>query len=317
MKRLLTPTLAAAFGLTFAAHPAARAADAPVHKVLVFTKSSGFEHSVIKQKDGAPSYVETVLTPVAAANHLEFTFTKDGAVFTPENIAKYDAFIFYTTGDLTKAGTDKTPPMTPEGKTAFLDAIKNGKGFIGTHSATDTFHSGKDGVDPYITMIGGEFIGHGGQQVAQVTLSDPKFPGTTDLKDGIKIKEEWYSLSNLSPDLHVIFAQQTAGMPEWMYKRAPYPETWAHMYGKGRVFYTTMAHREDTWINPDFQKVFLSGIHWAVGDTEADVTPNVGQVCPGYDVVPKPAPKPSPSPSPAVSVAPSTSPSASLTPPAH
>ncbi len=298
MKRLLTLPATAVVFLW---------ADTPTRKVLVFTKSSGFEHSVIKQVDGQPSHVEKVLTPLAADNHVEWTFTKDGGVFTPENLAKYDAFLFYTTGDLTKPGGDKNPPMTPEGKAAFLEAIKQGKGFIGTHSASDTFHSSGNAVDPYIAMLGGEFIGHGGQQVAMATCADPKFPGMADLKDGVKIKEEWYSFRNLASDLHVIFVQQTAGMPEWMYHRSPYPETWARLYGKGRVFYTGLAHREDTWTNPDFQKLLFSGIHWAVGDTEADVTPNVAQVCPGYDTVPTPTPKPVPTVSPTASAAPSAS----------
>src|ERR1700722_19440749 len=135
-------------------------------KVLFFSKSSGFEHSAIKHADGQLSAAETVLLELGQKNNIEFTFTKDGSLFTPENIAKYDAFFFYTTGDLTETGTDKNPAMSKEGKAAFLQAIKNGKGFIGTHSATDTFHSpgGKahgparyenDGTnaDPYIQMI--------------------------------------------------------------------------------------------------------------------------------------------------------------------
>ena len=297
MKPVLPSLLLAALGLTGSLH----AADAPVHKILVFTKSAGFEHSVIKQTEGKPTYVETVLAPLAAANHLEFTFTKDGSVFTPEGLAKFDAFLFYTTGDLTKPGTDKQPPMPPGGKEALLAAIKGGKGFIGTHSATDTFHSKAGSVDPYIAMIGGEFLSHAAQQVSQVTCTDPKFPGLGVYKDGFKLVEEWYSLRNIAPDLHVILVQQTDGMNGWMYQRPAYPETWIHPYGKGRVFATTMAHREDSWSNPDFQAMFLAGIHWAVGDTQADVTPNVAQLCPGYDQTPvaplappKPAPKPTP-----------------------
>src|SRR5580658_1286528 len=74
-----------------------------------------------------------ILTELGEKNNIEFTFTKDGGVFTPENIAKYDAFFFYTTGDLTEPGSDKNPPMSKAGKAAFLEAIHNGKGFIGTH----------------------------------------------------------------------------------------------------------------------------------------------------------------------------------------
>ncbi len=294
MKLVLPCLLLLALGVAGSFYPAAVAADAPVHKVLVFTKSAGFEHSVVKQKEGQPSHVETVLAPLAAENHLEFTFTKDGGVFTPEGLAKFDAFLFYTTGDLTQPGTDKTPPMTPEGKAALLEAIRNGKGFIGTHSATDTFHSAGQSIDPYIAMIGGEFLGHGAQQVSQVTCADPGFPGLGVYKDGFRLSEEWYSLKNMAADLHVILVQQTAGMNGWQYQRPPYPETWAHLYGRGRVFATTLAHREDTWTRPDFQQMLLGGIHWAVGDTQADVTPNVAEACPGYDKVPvqpTPAPK--------------------------
>ena len=113
----------------------------PPKKILFFSKSSGYEHDMIKKKDGELSKAEQVLSELGARNNIQFTFTKDGSVFTPENIAKYDAFFFYTTGDLTEPGTDKNPPMSKEGKAAFLAAIANGKGFIGSHCASDTFHS--------------------------------------------------------------------------------------------------------------------------------------------------------------------------------
>src|SRR5271155_3364594 len=139
----------------------APAGNAP-KKILFFSKSSGYEHDMIKEKDGQPSPAEKILTELGRKNNLEFTFTKDGSVFTPENIAKYDAFFFYTTLDLTTLGSDKNPPMPKGGKEAFLQAIHDGKGFVGIHSATDTFHSGAQGVDPYIQMIGGEFVTHDG-----------------------------------------------------------------------------------------------------------------------------------------------------------
>src|SRR6185369_4502044 len=157
-------------------------------KVLFFSKSSGFEHSVIKRIDGKPSHAEKVLLELAPKHNIEFTFSKDGSLFTPEYLAGFDAYMFYTTGDLTTPGTDKQPPMSAKGKAAFLQAIKNGKGFIGTHSATDTFHSpgnekpgaaryqnDGDSVDPYIAMIGGEFIMHGAQQKSRMIGVNPKF----------------------------------------------------------------------------------------------------------------------------------------------
>ena len=49
---------------------------------------------------------------------------------------------------------------------------------------------------------------------------------------------------------------------------------------RGRVFYTSMGHREDVWTNPTFQQIALGGIAWALGNVEADVTPNIATVTP-------------------------------------
>ena len=68
-------------------------------KILFFTKSSNFEHNVIKERPGKLSFAAQVLKALGPKHDLEFTF--------------------------------------------FLDAIRKGKGFIGTHSAADTLHTGE------------------------------------------------------------------------------------------------------------------------------------------------------------------------------
>ncbi len=277
------------------------AADKTEKQILFFSKSSGYEHSSIKRKGDEPSHAEKVLTEMAKSNNWKFTFSKDGTIFTPENIAKFDAFFFYTTGDLTEAGKDGNPPMSKEGKAAFLEAIKNGKGFIGTHSATDTFHSpgnkdhgaarykddGED-ADPYVKMIGAEFIKHGEQQPSRMIVADKKFPGISAVTNNFAPVEEWYSLKDFATNLHVLLIQDTSTMKNGVYQRAPYPATWARMDGKGRVFYTSMGHREDVWTNPVFQKVLAGGINWAVGNVKADVKPNIDKVTPKANELPKP-----------------------------
>jgi uncharacterized protein len=302
---LLTPTLALMGALVFQAPPAG-AQSAP-KKILFFSKSSGFEHDMIKEKDGQPSEAQVILTQIGKDNNFDFTFTKDGSVFTPENIAKYDAFFFYTTGDLTESGTDHNPPMSKEGKAAFLEAIHNGKGFIGSHCAADTFHSpsGHDGgpgrwqndgdnADPYIQMLGGEFIIHGSQQAAHQICIDRKFPGMSDFPEDFGPKEEWYSLKNFSPSLHVLLVQDTSTMDKASggnksgYDRPKYPSTWAHLYGKGHVFYTSMGHRSDVWTNPVFQKLLIGGINWAVGNEKAKVKPNIMKAAPEANILPQP-----------------------------
>lgn len=279
---------------------------APARKrVLVFTKSSGFEHDAIKAvlKDGRPGYALPVLDELGRKNNIEFVFSKDAWRFTPEYLAGFDAFLFYTTGDLAMRKSDPRgddlPPMTVAGKAALLAAIAGGKGFVGVHSATDTFHTAghndhvperwvDDGAaaDDYVKMIGGEFIRHGKQQVSKLTVADPKFPGLSAVPVDFAPMEEWYSLKNFAPDLHVLLVQETKGMEGDEYRRPPYPSTWVHMHGKGRVFYTNMGHREDIWTNPVFQAVLMGGLNWALGRVDTDVTPNLAKAAPGANQLP-------------------------------
>src|SRR5690242_7201662 len=92
--------------------------------------------------------------------------------------------------------------------------------------------------------------------------------------------EEWYTLKDFSKDLHVLLVQETQGMDGAPYTRPPYPATWARMHGKGRVFYTSMGHREDVWENPLFQDILFGGISWAVRNVDANVKPNIEKVTP-------------------------------------
>jgi type 1 glutamine amidotransferase len=250
-------------------------------RVLFFTKSAGFEHSVIARKDGQLGHAEKILAEIGKANGYEVVCSKDGGLFEPGKIGDFDAFAFYTTGVLTEPGNDKQPPMSKAGKQALLDAIAAGKGFIGFHSATDSFHSPANGpVDPYIRMIGGEFIVHGAQQVAKIRVTDPKFPSADAFGGDFELMDEWYTQKNIAEDLRVIFAHDTEGMKGPMYQRPSFPMTWARMHDRGRVFYTSMGHREDVWANPKFQAVALGGLAWITGKADADVTPNLSQVTP-------------------------------------
>ncbi len=306
-REMIRRTGAATLGLSLLGRTAVADITKP-KKILFFSKSSGYEHSVIKAADGKPGFAQKILAELGPKHGIEYTFSKDGSLFTPEYLAQFDAYHFYTTGSLTDAGTDKNPPMTPEGKAAFLDAIKQGKGFIGTHSASDTFHTGESAegwkskgptryqnfgadADPYVRMLGAEFIIHGKQQAGKIRVVDPKFPGFKDSGESFSWTEEWYSLKDFSDNLHVILLQETEGMEGEPYQRPPYPETWARMHGTGRVFYTSMGHREDVWTNPLYQEMLFGGIGWAVRDADADVTPNIKEVAPHcLELPPQPPP---------------------------
>jgi type 1 glutamine amidotransferase len=261
------------------------AADKKKQKVLYFSRSAGFEHDAVKRKNGQPSISERILNELGQKHGFEVVSTKDGRVFDGD-LGEYDAIAFYTSGVLTEPNKQQTPPMTPEGKKKLLDAIAAGKGFVGFHAATDSFHSkgpsreNQTEVDPYIAMIGGEFIVHGEQQNATIRTASPKFPGVKEFGESVSLEEEWYTLKNFAKDLHVILIEDNEGMKGDCYQRPPFPQTWARMHGKGRVFYTSFGHRDDIWTNPHVQGIMAGGLAWAMRNVNVDVTPNIDKVTP-------------------------------------
>jgi type 1 glutamine amidotransferase len=276
--------------------------------VLVFTKSSGFEHNVIKVVDGKPSIAEGVVRDLGKKHGFEVNATKDGRIFDSKEFASYSALFFFTTGDLTTPGGDKNPPMSVEGKQKFLDAVHGGMGFVGIHAAADTFHTPPDPEDlsnryiahgeqsdPYIKMLGGEFILHGFEPRLQDTnliVNDPKFPGLEGVKSPVVMNDEWYSLKDFSTDMHVILTIDTSGLKGNAYKRANYPMTWARMHGKGRVFYSAIGDRAENWQNEFFVNLLGGGFQWALSNAKAHLDQNIKTAAPGYaEIPPKNPPK--------------------------
>jgi uncharacterized protein len=309
--RLILPCLLAVATVVFSVVAAPN--EAPKRKILFFTKSATFEHSVISWKDGKPSWAEKTLLELGQANNWEFTFSKDGSLFSKDYLAQFDCVMFYTTGNLLDVGKDGQPAMTAEGKQALLDYVRAGKGFVGSHSASDTFHTQNeatkgpdrfrnhgDTVDPYVKTLGAEFIRHGAQQMAKNRVIDAKFPGFEKIGAEYSMHEEWYSLKDFTQDIHVLTVIDSPAMEGKEYNRPPFPTTWARKEGEGRVFYTAMGHREDVWTNPIFRDILTGGLKWALRDAEADITPNLKESAPGamqnpeFFETPKPAPKKKP-----------------------
>jgi type 1 glutamine amidotransferase len=182
---------------------------------------------------------------------------------SPENLKNYDGVVFAsTTGDL--------PIPDPQG---LLDWIKAGHAFIGIHAASDTFH----GWPGYIEMLGGEFKTHGPQVGVECLNQDPEHPANVRLGSSWKIaQEEIYEFQNYDPakvhDLLILDKHpQTKAVGE-------FPVTWTKTFGSGRVFHTSLGHREDV-IDGDltmknrknspetsrnFQAHVLGGIEWAL-----------------------------------------------------
>ena len=271
MKRreMLLTTGAAAVGLSAFPFRWVAAAEKKNQKVLYFTRSAGYVHSVVDRHGKKLAYSEEILTGLGQKHGFEVVCSQDPAVFDGD-LDQYDLIMFFTSGN----------PLAGGGEEEIVGRDPRRQGFCG-HPRRHRFvphrrhrsvhrHDRRRIRRPSVATAGDD-----------EGCFDPKFPGMAGLGDDFALFEEWYAFRKFAPDLHVVLVQETAGMNDAPYQRPPYPATWARMYGKGRVFYTSMGHREDVWTNPKFQQVLLGGIAWALGNAEADVTPNIAQVTPG------------------------------------
>ncbi len=285
----LVGSIMAVFGLLFGAP--LQASDAP-KKLLVVSTTTGFRHTSIptmekmlrklahesgeftvdflEQPPGKPARLKKEATPeqqaafaVAEADweqKLKSVLEK----LSPASLKDYDGVVFAsTTGDL---------PI-PD-KPGFLAWIKAGHAFIGLHAASDTFH----GWPEYVDMLGGEFKQHGPQVGVECLNQDPLHPATASLPKVWTIsQEEIYQFKNYDPaKVHELLV-----MDKHPNDKTPghFPVSWCKDYGAGKVFYTSLGHREDI-IDPDpnipdrknsveisqaYQAHVMGGIEWALG----------------------------------------------------
>ncbi len=229
-------------------------------RVLVVTVTKGYRHASI------PTGEKVIAELGAKSGAFTVDYVRNdqemAQKMTVEALKAYDGVIFEsTTGDL---------PL-PD-KAGFLEWIKSGKAFIGMHAATDTFR-GHPGVDPYIEMIGGEFKQHGPQVDVDCLNQDPQHPATKEIGKSWHVHDEIYQMTNFSrANVHGLLTldkHPNTGAP------GDYPIAWCKMYGKGRVFYTSLGHRDDVWESPTYQLHILGGIKWALGLEPGDATPQV------------------------------------------
>jgi len=267
-RRFLMLCLVAAVGSGAALGPAARAEDAPAKKlrILMVTQSKGFRHGSVTRDKENLSPAEVAVTQLGQTSEL-FTVdcTQDVAKdFTKENLQNYDIVFFYTTGDL------GIPEETL--KYFFQEWLtQKGKGFVGAHSATDTYAN----QPLYWDMIGGTFNGHPWNAGETVTISvhDTAHPGTKPWGEKFQIKDEIYQYKNWQPEK--VRVLMSLNMAECQTKK-PYhvPVSWVKNYGEGRVFYTNLGHNPETWANKQFMASILGGIKWIAGLEAGDATPN-------------------------------------------
>lgn len=241
----------------------ASAATAKPKKVLVVTVTKGFRHSSIPT-------AERILKELGERSGdftVDYARTEDDLTtkMSPDGLKQYDGVIFANT-----TGTLPIPDVN-----AFISWVRDGHAFMGMHSAADTFHGANGSVSPYTEMLDAEFRTHEAQVEVEAINEDPSHPATAPFGKTFTVFDEIYQMKNHDrAQCHLLLA-----LDKHPNSKDPgyYPISWCRNFGKGRVFYTSLGHREDVW-DPDwkdrrnppdvaraYQKHILGGIEWALG----------------------------------------------------
>jgi type 1 glutamine amidotransferase len=219
---------------------------API-RLLIVTATAGYYH------DSIPT-AHQVLERLSG-QHGDFTINLLGSVgvlgwLNAATLAEHDVLLF--------ANTSGELPLDDAQRQAILDFVTAGKGFIGTHSATDTFYEWAG----YGELVGAYFKEHPWVQAVDVVVEDGQHPANRGLGQSFRTEEEIYTFrANPRPGVDVLLRldERSVGAS------GDYPLAWAKRFGAGRVYYNALGHFSATWEDPRYQSQLLGAIRWAAG----------------------------------------------------
>jgi uncharacterized protein len=248
---------------------AAQSGGSQKKHLLVIGEEKGYRHESVSHAMATIEHLgkQTGLWETTIRTDTE-VLTKKKLEYNAKNLTDFDAVLFFTGGDL---------EMDAQKRSDLLSFVHDdGKGFIGVHSAAITFTKWPEFVD----MLGGTFDEHPwGTFDAPILVEDPTFPGMQQWPRSFVLRDEIYQMKGFSRDkVHVLMSLDASKLdlsnPKVHRPSHDFAVTWAKMYGKGRVYYSTLGHPEDNWDDPRLQQMYVEAIKWAMGMIDADVTPS-------------------------------------------
>ncbi len=260
-------------------------------RVLYLTQSKGFKHGSVNREPKDKPKLELSASEVAMkqlgqqTGLFDVDCTQDTAAdFTIENLKKYDIVMFYTTGDL---------GISEETRNYFVnDWLKQkGHGWIGFHSAADTYRSENPKDKWYWDLCGGTFKGHpwGSGELVTISVHDTQHAAMKPFGDEFQIKDEIYWYAHWVPEnVHVLMSLniekcKTKGQKVKMkdgdkeietVKAEHVPVAWCRSWGDGKVFFNNLGHNEATWTDKRFLESTTAAIRWIRNEAAGDSTPN-------------------------------------------
>lgn len=217
-------------------------------KILYVTHSAGFRHDCLPLSQDVLREIGT------RSGKLEVTATEDLSLLT--DLSPYSAVAFYTSGELALSDAQKQ---------GLLTFVRNGGGFAGFHSATDTLYAWPE----YGELIGARFESHPWTEEVRIDIEDPDHPTTRALAPSFRILDEIYQFRE--------FSRTRSRVLMTLDEEGDFPLAWTHLYGSGRVFYNALGHFDSTWRDARFQQMLEQGLLWVTGQVEAEGAPRVAQ----------------------------------------
>jgi type 1 glutamine amidotransferase len=239
----------------------------PTHlkHVLVIGETKGFEHDSVSDAMASIWKMghDTGLWDTMLRTDTELLTKKDLGKRNAKNLNYFDALVFSsTTGEL---------DMDDSQKQDMMSVIKeDGKGFVGIHAALDTNYKWPE----YGEMIGGWFDQHPWFTFnAPIINESPDFPAVRHFPKEFVKYDEIYQPKDWSRDKVNVLLRLDQNKLDYNNPRVhrtdhDFAVAWSKMYGKGRVFYSTLGHTEESWNDPDITKMYFEAIKWVLGMTE-------------------------------------------------
>jgi len=171
--------------------------------------------------------------------------------------------------------------LDDEQKEALLSFVRDdGKGLVVAHASLDANYDWPE----YGEMIGGWFEAHPwGTFDAPVIVEDQTFPAMQHFPKYLRLYDEMYSPKQWSRDkVNVLMRMDETKLdyvnPQYGVERTRKDKdqaiAWSKMYGKGRVFYSSLGHTKEAWEDEAVRKSYLEGVKWVMGRTEGSTSPH-------------------------------------------
>ncbi len=149
--------------------------------------------------------------------------------------------------------------ISAEQERGLIEAVASGVGLAGWHGGLcDSFRN----ATTYQFMTGGNWVEHpDGVRPYTVNITKPADPIVAGLSDFGMNSEQYYL--HVDPSVEVLATTTFAGDPYPWVEGCVMPVVWKKMYGKGRVFYSSLGHVAADFDVPECRTIMERGILWA------------------------------------------------------